>query len=147
MILEIRRINEGDSELILEWRNHNSVQQNSFNNKLIAMEEHRKWFDIKLKDNNCFMYMVENEKLPCAIVRYDVCLEKKEAVVSITVAPTFQGRGIGAKALDVTEENLHKVTNVDKIIAKVYSDNIPSLKIFKKSNYVEKYLTLEKRTK
>ena len=53
---KLRRVNENDRKIILEWSNE--VRQiKSFNSKKIT-EEHNKWFSKKIKDKNSFHYMI-----------------------------------------------------------------------------------------
>ena len=42
------------------WRNHIKARQNSFNNKVTPLKEHKKWFCSKIKDKNTKM------SLPCS---------------------------------------------------------------------------------
>jgi UDP-2,4-diacetamido-2,4,6-trideoxy-beta-L-altropyranose hydrolase len=42
---QLREIQESDLPLLLEWRNQPFVRQNMFNNSIITMDHHRKWYE------------------------------------------------------------------------------------------------------
>ncbi|OUR98847.1 hypothetical protein A9Q84_05385 [Halobacteriovorax marinus] len=140
----IRSAIRSDSDILLKWRNHSSVNKNSFSTESIDECDHNRWFTSKLNDSKCFMYIAEIENVACGVVRYDLDDTGHEATVSITVSPDFQGKGLGSKLLDTTEKRLLEEVKVEKIIAKVLFNNSPSRKIFERSSFTNKYLTLEK---
>lgn len=143
MNLSIREAIKSDCLTLLEWRNDPSVSMNSFNSDKINRAEHEAWFEEKLLNANSFIFIAELEGNECGMVRYDI-LEDNSAKVSIIVAPSYQGKGLGSLLLLESEKKLLVSSKVRLIKAEVKEDNIASQKIFIKSDYIKKDNGFEK---
>lgn len=125
--------NESHCDLIYEWVNDDEVRKNSFNNNKITYEEHVKWYFNKLKDFNCYMYLLTKSDKNIGIVR----IEKKENenLISYSIAKEYRGKGYGYKLLSRVEKELMKKYKDIVLTSYVKKENISSINIFKKLNY------------
>ncbi len=135
-MIKIRHANIYDKNVYYKWSNDTTVRRNAFNNSLIEWDIHNKWFDNKLDDNNCFMYLFESDSIPVGQVRYDFNTETNIAEIDYSVDSEFRGMGLGAELIAISMAQLHLEINMPvKLIAKVKKKNIPSIKVFEKCKF------------
>lgn len=148
--LHLRDVTEGDWEVLLNWRNHSSVQASSFDVSAVEPQAHRRWLESKLKNPECLFWMAE-DALGNAVghFRLDV---SGAAVVSITVAPELFGRGVGTAITRLACAKAKAFRPDLRIVALVKPENVGSVRMFEKAGFhlVEKvgegarsHLTLE----
>lgn len=133
-----------DSEIAFNWASNPIVRQFSYSLNEIKKIEHEKWFENKLKDNNCKYFILEDiDKNPIGSIRFDIL--KDSAMISYLVDPKYHGKGIGAillkKGIELFEEE--KSININSIFGDVMIKNIPSLKAFIKLNFEGKKIDME----
>lgn len=136
--IKLRKVTKNDIKKIYEWRNHPEVRKWMFNSKEISWKEHVRFWEEYLKDNNKYAFIIVNRNDECGIVRIEK-IRDDIYEVGIIVAPSFQGRGIGTKALK-------KVLNMfknKKFIAKVKPENIASVCLFTKLGFRESFIQFE----
>lgn len=126
--------NESHCDLIYEWVNDDEVRKNSFNNNKIPYKEHVNWYLNKLKNPDCFIYLLANSNKNIGIVR----VEKKENenVVSYSIEKQFRGKGYGHKILEKLQDELMKEKRNIVLTAYVKKENSYSIKIFERLNYI-----------
>ena len=62
--------------------------------------------------------------------------------VSIMLNPEYLGKGFGAEIIRAAVEKFISEKKINKpIIAAIKKDNIASIKVFQKANFIESYLT------
>jgi RimJ/RimL family protein N-acetyltransferase len=144
-MLKIRKVNSGDSEILLEWRNHPEVYKFALTAKPVSQEDHEKWFSKKLNDSNCFFYLGLIDGRPCGSVRYDILNESSDAEISISLAPEFWGKGIASELINISESILKNETSVQNIIATVLNENKNSMRLFEKNLYVPHLTQFKKK--
>ncbi len=132
--LTVRKATLDDSTDIFDWRN-DPVSVKFSPTGLVKLEDHLKWYPRKLTDNNCLMLIITNEKKEkIGMARFD--RENEKAVVSININPKFRGRGYGYLGLTAAISECFGHYLVEKIEAKVDTDNEISKKLFQKSGFV-----------
>lgn len=92
--ISLRPAQPRDEKTLLLWRNHPSVVAQSFTAGPVPPETHARWFADKLSDPDCLLFLAEQG--PGTLVgqvRFDI--EEELAVISICVAPEYQGQGLG----------------------------------------------------
>ena len=73
----------------------------SFSSEPITWPEHQEWFAEGLADPRRLLYMVTTaDGEPIGQVRFDLQGDA-EAVVSVSIAPEWRGRGCGARAIEI----------------------------------------------
>jgi UDP-2,4-diacetamido-2,4,6-trideoxy-beta-L-altropyranose hydrolase len=134
MGLRLRRAQPGDCELLWEWVNDREVRENSFSTDTVTWETHREWFTSKLADPNSVLYMVlDMNNGPVGQVRYDI--EGSRALISISLAARFRGRGHGSGLLALAVEELFQSTSATVIDAYVKPTNEISMRVFARAGF------------
>lgn len=138
-MFKIRKAHKEDCRKIYDIRNDESVLQYSFNPHKTSFETHLGWFESSLNNDLRKIFVIESEDNVAGVVRYDLNQDMLSAEVSIYVAKNFWGKGLGKWAL-IESESLLKLEapQCQKIIAKVFLENLASLKIFEKCDYKKK---------
>ena len=102
------------------------------------MNEHKEWFEKKIKDKKNIYLVAKKNSKNIAIIRYDI--NKSIAETSIIIDTSCRGRGLGKKILK-RSENFIKQKLI--LTARVNLANKPSFKIFRSNDY--KILSLYKK--
>jgi RimJ/RimL family protein N-acetyltransferase len=90
--VRLRPADRQDCKLLFDWVNLPEVRAASFSSDPITFSTHETWYERKLADSGCriFIALDDNGK-EAGVIRFE--REDDEAIVSITVAPTHRGRG------------------------------------------------------
>jgi RimJ/RimL family protein N-acetyltransferase len=131
--LGIRKALRSDVELLYKWSNDKLVRKQSFNSGKIPFETHRKWFAGKLKDEKALIYIIEEAKIPAAVVRFDIAEES--TIIGISISEDFRGKKLGADSIKIGVEH-YFLTNDLPVLAAIKKDNIASIKSFEKAGFV-----------
>ncbi|MFA5059078.1 MAG: GNAT family N-acetyltransferase [Candidatus Omnitrophota bacterium] len=126
--IKIRHVEEKDIKSIFELSNQPMIRQGSFAPRKITWPEHQKWFAKTLSDPKTLFLVAYAKDDLLGQIRF--CIQKKKAVVSISVDPLFQQCGIGKKIFEDGIRFLYQ-KRIDKIIAYIKSDNTSSQEFFK----------------
>lgn len=136
--MNLRPAEEKDCRLLWKWRNEKNTRRTSFNSKYIPYEEHKKWFEKKIKSKNSKIFIVQdNHNRKIGMIRFDINSGDK-AEINIIIDRNKRGRGYGTKALRLSSEYAFKNLSVRKIIAHIKKENISSLKSFSKAGFINK---------
>ena len=134
-MISFRPATMADARQIFDWRNDPLVRQNSFNQNELKWEEHLKWFEQKVNNSRCQMFIICNENtIPIGQVRFDLD-EKKTAVVSISLEEKFRSKGNGEESLRQTCGHLTKEHKAERIIAYIKKENKASYRSFLKAGF------------
>jgi len=120
--LLLRHAKLKDSIKIYHLRNHPKVRQSSHNTNMIKIEEHQRWFvNILLDDTKQILIAQEKDDF-VGSVRLE--LVNNTCLISWSVSPDFQGRGIGKVMVAMAVKTV-KI----KIKAEIKNNNHASIKI------------------
>lgn len=128
----VRLARKEDAEAVWKIRNHPQARSVSMNAEPIPFESHEFWFNkqyFQNKNNLCFV--LEADGLVAGYCRFDMQQPGKYRI-SIALAPSFQGRGLGKKLL---AEGLKRLPQNSSVVAEVEKDNQASLKLFQKFGF------------
>ena len=131
--LSLRRATSSDSRMLWEWANDPAVRAASFSTDLIPWENHRQWFDKKLEDIKCHIFVAEEDSAPAGQVRFDC--EESDAVVDVHLAPGQRGKGLGRELITSGIKKLFEETDIQDIHAYVKIDNEASRKTFEHAGF------------
>jgi len=139
----LRKGTLNDAGMMLDWRNSEEVRHCSLNKKIISAEEHINWLTKVLNDNKIFLLIAECDSKPIGVLRYDVI--DSTALVSIYLRPGESSKGLGSSILQFGANWLQQnISNIDRIEAKIISDNIASIKAFEKAGFESEYAIYSK---
>jgi UDP-2,4-diacetamido-2,4,6-trideoxy-beta-L-altropyranose hydrolase len=132
--LRIRSLRESDCELLFAWANDPATRAVSFHPAPIAWEHHTQWFRERLQDPQCVMYIGENGSgIAVGQVRFQ--LHGKRAVLSVSVAPEFRGKGWGTELIAFSLRSLVRTHFIERVDAFVKPDNQASRQVFEKNGF------------
>jgi RimJ/RimL family protein N-acetyltransferase len=132
----IREAKTSDSREIFAWRNDLLSSSMSISNSKIDFKEHEKWYQGSLKDSKKKLYigMIAEEKI--GICRFDFNASENCAEVSINLNPEMRGKGLASKLLFYSMKK-YREGNLLQLKATIKKENIASIKIFKKCDFVQ----------
>ena len=135
-LFKIKLANKSDIEDIFKLSNDSIVRENSFNSEFISWEEHVKWFNNKINNEECIYYVVKGNKNEfIGQVRFDRIENSKNYVVAISINKQFRGIGIGNEILRQTSCKLNYDFDVKNIYAYIKEENQSSVKCFLNAGY------------
>lgn len=122
---------------LFRWRNDPTAYRHFLNQHPVNLREHKMWFKKVLGDPDCRLLIALNEeKKPIGQVRFDI--DENEAEINITIAKEFRGLGYGTKAIKKSSDLfLENQPGIKKIIAKVKTENIYSIRSFIGAGYLK----------
>ena len=117
----ISSANINDTNLLFKW----------FNDEDINILDHKKWFSERLKDNNTFIWIIENEKKESlGQIRFQNSTNNYFDV-DIYIVDKARKLGIASKALIKVE----KISNIKPLRAVVKKNNYLSYLFFTRNSY------------
>jgi UDP-2,4-diacetamido-2,4,6-trideoxy-beta-L-altropyranose hydrolase len=132
--ITLREVKDLDRELIWQWANDEETRKVSYSQAHISWDEHIRWFDSVLRQNNHRFYIANNgNKKPVGQIRF--ASDDKDTIVSFSVAPDSRRRGYGKEILVKAVKKLFNETNTKQILAYVKSENMSSLRVFQKAGF------------
>lgn len=139
----IREAKTRDSRFIFDLSNEKIVRDNSIKKRKIDWEEHIKWFNKKLNDNNYEFFVIYDEHNNfIGQIRYEISDDK--AVVSISITKNFRVEKLASKILaDSAAILFRNREKIERVFAYIRKENIASLRAFEKAGYIfEKSLNI-----
>jgi UDP-2,4-diacetamido-2,4,6-trideoxy-beta-L-altropyranose hydrolase len=129
----LRRANAGDAARLLAWRNEADAIRFSVSRRPVSEAEHRAWFTQRLSDPKPRLWIAEVGGAPAGQIRSDVA--DGTATVSIVVAPSFRGQGLGRAILDALIDMAAGDAEIRDFKALADPENIASLRAFENSGF------------
>jgi RimJ/RimL family protein N-acetyltransferase len=132
--IALRTVEDGDSALLLEWRNESAAVRFSASGRPVTTAEHERWFArVRGDQSGTTIWIVEDDGTPVGQVRVDV--EDGVGVVSIAIAVEHRGRGIGPNALRAMVDAVTAQGGVQLLRALAHPDNSRSLRAFELAGF------------
>ncbi len=135
--IEFRTATIDDMTDLFNWRNDEETRKNSLNTEQITLEQHKKWFEKSLKNQDREIFIISDRQTNKSIgtIRFDKRPEGF-SVVSLNVSPIHRGKGYGTKILKLLS-NYYLKNNPKTyyIMANIKPFNIFSIKAFEKAGY------------
>jgi RimJ/RimL family protein N-acetyltransferase len=130
--LQLRESNENDAMLLYNWSSDPLVRSQSFNQEPIEFENHKKWFDKKLKNEQSLLLINEFEGESAGLIRFEV--EKEKATIGVLIGEKFRGKGLASDML--IKSTQFYFSKFDKPIwAFIKESNQASIKSFSKAGF------------
>ncbi len=134
MSLYLKKATIEDAEDVLSWRNDPTTRENSFTKGEISLLSHMNWFQRKLANPNCHIFILMDGDVKVGNIRVDVTEDVGE--ISYMIAPEARGKGYGKKIIALVEEELRNAsTGVKTLTAFTLKENTASGKCFVANGY------------
>lgn len=133
--LQLKPIKEGDLEFIRKIRNQN--RQFFLNNRLIAKEDHKRWF-LNYKDKrNDYIFLLTDKNIRLGMGSiYNIDHAKSKAEIGrFIIDKDFQGQGYGKILLSKIEQIAFDKLHLKKIVLEVLRNNQSAINLYKKSKF------------
>ena len=129
----LRPATEADQALLLGWRNDPDVVRFSLTGRTVGASQHANWLAARLTRPRRRLWIAEELGEPVGQTRVD--LEGAAGTVSIAVAPSHRGRGVGTGILRVLVSEMEADDEVRTLVAMVHPDNTASLRAFEHAGF------------
>jgi len=136
--LSLRPAEEGDCELLWQWRNEENTRRWSFNTDYVPYEEHKNWFFSKLNSADSEILIISDEsKREIGQVRFDISPDGS-AEVDISISVRERNKGYGSAALGLACQYALRKFNIARVIAHIKEENKASISAFTKARFINK---------
>ena len=134
VLINLRRVNEGDCRMIWEWNNNPDVRAISFLPDPIPFEDHVRWYEARRRDPGCFFYVATNcSGAPFGQIRFE--LTKNEGTVSVSLDQEARGKGYGSALILRGAERFFAESSASVIHAYIKKDNQASVRAFESAGF------------
>ena len=135
-MLNFRNAKIDDIKLYYSWANDESVRKQSFNSKKIDFNEHKKWFESKIQDENCLMLIfIDSECIEVGQVRIQK-EDKMVAIIGISIAKNQRGKGLAKEMLIKACDFFLKSNSEYSINAYIKETNLSSKYAFENAGFI-----------
>lgn len=125
-----------DLQTVLSWRNHPEVRRYMLTQHEISMDEHLKWFERSLHDQNRILLMVEEDECAFGFVNFsNVCQGGVTdwGFYTSPNAPKGSGKKLGKVALGLVFD----VFRVHKVNGQAIDFNVSSIHFHRRLGFVQ----------
>ncbi len=135
---KLRSIQKSDSNFILEWRNSERIRSFSYNDQIIEVKEHRKWFESVKNSKYRKVLIFEADDEPLGLVQFfDIDLPNRRCKWGFYLGsdnlPKGTGSEMGKLALAYAFDHL----GVERIDGEAISHNQGSIKFHQKMGFAQ----------
>ena len=134
--LQLRPARAEDARDLWIWANDSRTRSASFNSAEIPWESHLLWLDENLSSASVLFLMLESNLGKIGSVRFQNDLASSlESVISIVLAPEFQGMGLGPVGISRAVEFLLSQHPGQTIVAWIKPENTASVRSFTRAGF------------
>lgn len=133
-LLRLRAAQPDDRLLLFNWINEPAVRQFSLNPAPVPLAMHTHWYQHKLTDQNCFIFIAEMQGKPVGMIRFDI--SNQEAMISYLLDSAYRGQGLGTLLLQKGTAKLRAATTrFRRFSGLVQTHNPASIRAFEKAGF------------
>ncbi|MBR6771633.1 MAG: GNAT family N-acetyltransferase [Lachnospiraceae bacterium] len=137
----LRPMEEQDTGNIVRWRNSSRVRCCFIYREDFTPESHQKWTDTMIHTGRAIQFILceKESRRPVGSVYFrDIDDKKQEAEYGIFIGEeSAAGRGYGSEAARLAVEYAFKQLGLEKVVLRVFTDNIPAIKSYEKAGFVK----------
>ncbi len=135
----IRRMEEEDTDKIVEWRNSDAVRPHFIYQLLFTRESHLEWkhtmVDTRKVDQFIICSIDTDEPLGSVYIR-DIDLQHKKGEYGIFLAPTTEkGKGIGTQAALLAISYAFTFLQLHRLYLRVFADNKQAIHSYENAGF------------
>ena len=137
-LVNLRPINENDTDLIVKWRKNPSVRENFIFRELFSPEMHQKWLENKVFTGEVIQYIIEDKTgLPVGSVYFrDIDRQNESAEYGIFIGEnSARGKGFGSETAILFTDYGNSI-GLKHIILRVLKDNIAAEKSYIHAGFI-----------
>lgn len=136
MYINIRKVNSKDALILYDWVNKkDSLEQKLVTNNKISFENHIKWFNKRIDDEDTYIWIIEKDKInSIGQIRFEKYIDKYFDI-DIYIIQSERKKGIAKLALNLA---MNKIYN-GMFRAIVKKNNYSSYNFFNSCNFMVEY--------
>jgi len=135
--IKLRKLTLNDLELVLGWRNTDSVRLNMYNHDLITVQEHEKWFQRCLTDQSIVNLIFERSGIPMGFVSFSKINYSQGRAEWAFYSGDITMRGIGTLMELCALKYAFETLKLRKLSCEVLEFNYTIVKFHKKFGFKE----------
>lgn len=131
----LRPAQSDDVGTVFAMRNLLEIVRWTESGREVTMEEHRGWFASRMAGSDNRLFLIEVEGTPAGAI--DLAMRRGEVIISIYLLSPLRGRGHGRRLIRQACDTARACWGPLTVVARILSDNTPSLHAFGASGFVE----------
>jgi UDP-4-amino-4,6-dideoxy-N-acetyl-beta-L-altrosamine N-acetyltransferase len=137
LMTSITDLSNNDKEMILKWRNHDSIRVWMHNPKIIEKIAHFEFIEkLKFDKENSF-FIVKKDSTNIGVIYFNnIDFKKKSANFGLYGKPN--SKGLGKTLMNTLVNYAFNDLNIDRLIAEVFANNTKAISLYKKFNFLQK---------
>ena len=133
-LLNFTNLSLDDKKMVLKWRNSSSIKKWMLCQDEIELADHLSFIDSLKKRIDKVYFLVKKGSFPIGVIDF-TGIDKKSAEFGIYANPDV--KGVGRLLMRAVIDYAFSVLKVGTLKAKVFKENIPAIKLYKKYNFAE----------
>lgn len=139
--ITLRLMNEGDTDLIIRWRNTEFVRRNFIYQKPFTRQGHEAWIREMIDTGKAVQFIIcmkDTGKPVGSVYLRDIDRVHRKAEYGIFIGEKEAlGRGFGTQAARLMIRYGLEELNLHKLMLRVLAENLPARKSYEKAGFVE----------
>lgn len=132
---KLRLARDTDLMFFFNLKNEVTVLESSFDMKPVPLETHTDWFTKKLKDENCYLFVIESNGISIGQVRVDVF--KDVGRFNVAVVPAYRGMDYASWGIKRAARRVFsRRQEVQRMQALIKPWNLGSTKSFARAGFI-----------
>ena len=142
--MNIRLAKKSDMLMLYNWFNQiDSIQNKLITKKKISKEEHILWYKNSLKNENRFIWIIEEEALAIGQLRFDIDEDEKLCFIDIYIEKNYRNKKYGKEAIFSARKYISKKRRLKYLVALVLRSNVNSFNFFSSMGFIKYKTDLE----
>lgn len=133
LAIRLRRATAADTDRLWRWRNDPDTRRASFSDAEVPRADHERWLADTLGRPDRRLYVAVADGADVGTARLDV--EGGDAVVNVTVAPEWRGRGVATALLRALVDEAFADPALARLVARVKASNPASRTAFERAGF------------
>ncbi len=136
-VVVLRPVTRQDCALLWNWANDPVARKASFSSESIPWFRHTQWFNEKIQDPNCRIFIATNsDGTPVGRVRLDL-VQSNSAIVNVNVAPEFRRVGYGSALIKEVVKAAFEQLELKELHAFIKPENEASWRTFERAGFIK----------
>ncbi|QSB47880.1 UDP-4-amino-4,6-dideoxy-N-acetyl-beta-L-altrosamine N-acetyltransferase [Parageobacillus toebii] len=125
----LKDINSSHLEMVLNWRNQEHVRSAMFHDRVISLEEHKKWFDRVKKDQTTIVKVFYLDNVPIGVVNFtNIDFDNGKCFWGFYIGDQSAPKGLGTLMGYLAINFIFEEVNIRKLCAEIIQSNERSIR-------------------
>lgn len=133
--LSLRSATPQDCRFVWQVNNHPSVRAQSISTGSIPWSDHQGWYRGVLERADRLLWIAQANDTSVGVVRFDIDARSVSAEISVALAPSARGRGLGKRLIAEASRRACDDAKLRTLIAYIRPENKASLHAFEAAGY------------